>query len=300
MIMVVVNAVLYVVSRFLIEPEIKTSLKKNSMFYALVFFFFLTFTYEHFESMYYVFNALFFIAVTVLVFWSSRYHRQFEFRLALLFWFAFLFYKYYDFVWKLFHKSMALFILGVIFTAVAYGYDRRHRKKEGVKQSFMKTKLFMISLVIVVQFAMMGTQIIKSEYVLANGELIKLELQPLDPRSLIQGDYVILNYTISSIDLGVDLEAREKVEIILTLNDEGVYVYKGVYRHENKYNKPYERSDKDVMINARSNGWDGLIYGIESFFVPEGTGREVEGEAKFAYVKVASNGDAILVRLSGE
>jgi uncharacterized membrane-anchored protein/uncharacterized membrane protein len=300
MLMIGVNAVLYVVSRFLADPEIKASLMNNSMVYVLTFFFFLTFTHEYFETMYYVFNALFFIAVTALVFWSIKHDRQYEFRLALLFWFAFLVYKYYDFVWKLFHKSIALFILGIIFIVVAYAYDQRNRQNERVEPSFLKTKLLMISLVIIMQFVTMGFQIAKSEYVLAKGELIKLELQPLDPRSLIQGDYVILNYTISTIDLGVVLEAREKVEIILTPNDEGVYVYKGVFRHEYKYNKPYERSDKDVLINARSNGSDRFIYGIESFFVPEGTGREVEGEAKFAYVKVASNGDAILVRLSGE
>ena len=43
----------------------------------------------------------------------------------------------------------------------------------------------------------MSLQIGKSEYLLSHGKLIKLQLQPLDPRSLIQGDYVRLRYLIS-------------------------------------------------------------------------------------------------------
>jgi uncharacterized membrane-anchored protein len=200
-------------------------------------------------------------AVTVLVFWSSKNNKTFEYRLG-------------------------------------FYYDRRNRELVKAEPSFLIKKLWIIGLVIALQFATMGVQIAKSEYVLATGDLIKLQLQPIDPRSLIQGDYVILGYEISTIELDMDFSAREKVQVVLSPNEEGVYEYKGVYRYNGEYNQNYVKSDEDVIINARSNGGDRLIYGIESFFVPEGTGRAVEEEAEFAYVKVASNGDALLVRLS--
>jgi uncharacterized membrane-anchored protein len=298
LLLMLINAILYLASYAIGDPVIKESLKTNSLFYTLLLFFSLTFIHDHFEWIYYVYNALFLIAVTVLVFWSSKNNKTFEYRVGLLFWFAFLVYKYYDFVWKLFHKSIALFILGLLFMVVAYMYDRRNRELVKLEPSFLKKKLWIIALVIALQFAVMGVQIAKSEYVLATGDLIKLQLQPIDPRSLIQGDYVILGYEISTIELDMDFSAKEKVQIVLSPNEEGVYEYKGVYRYNGEYNQHYVKLDEDVIVNARSNGGDRLIYGIESFFVPEGTGRAVEGEAEFAYVKVASNGDALLVRLS--
>ena len=41
-----------------------------------------------------------------------------------------------------------------------------------------------------------------------------------------------------------------------------------------------------------------LVTGFESYFVPEGTGIEVERSAKYGIVKVNKNGDAMLVSLS--
>jgi uncharacterized membrane-anchored protein/uncharacterized membrane protein len=299
-VLVVIHALLYGLGKYLVHSPIKDSLKLNSLFYALIYFFSLTFMHSYYDFMYYVYNALFFILITVLTFWFNKQGDTIQFRVSLLFWFAFLFYKYYDLVWELLHKSVALFLLGILFIVVAYWYDRRNREPSRSQVSFLKTKLLMISLVIGLQFVLIGAQIAKSEYILSTGDLIKLELQPLDPRSLIQGDYVILSYSISSIEVNNNVKQGEKVQVILSPNEAGVYEYTGVYTYKGELNKEYTITDADVMINARYDGWSGLIYGIESFFVPEGTGREVERNARYAYVKVASNGDSILIKLTEE
>lgn len=299
-VLVVIHVTLYGISRYLVGSAIKNSLKYNSMFYVLVYFFSLTFMHSHYDFMYYVYNAMYFITITALVFWFNKQKNVFQFRVSLLFWFAFLFYKYYDFIWELLHKSAALFILGAIFIAATYWYDKRKGEPSKQQGSFLKMKLLMILLIIGLQFVLIGTQIAKSEYILATGDLIKLELQPLDPRSLIQGDYVILRYSISTIELKDKVKPMEKVQVVLTPNEAGVYKYTGVYKYNGKFNKAYSMTDTDVMINARANGWNGVIYGIESFFVPEGTGREVERNARYAIVKVASNGDSILIELTEE
>lgn len=299
-VILVIHVSLYAISRYLAGSSLKNSLKYNSMFYALIYFFSLTFMHSYYDFMYYVYNALFFITITALVFWFNKQGNTFQFRVSLLFWFAFLFYKYYDLIWELLHKSAALFLLGALFIVAAYWYDRRKREPDKPQASFLKTKLLMILLVIGLQLVLIGAQIAKSEYILATGDLIKLELQPLDPRSLIQGDYVILSYSITPIELNENVKQNDKVQVILSPNEEGVYKYTGVYKHKGEFNKEYRMTDTDVMINARYNGWNGLIYGIESFFVPEGTGREVERNARYAYVKVASNGDSILIELTEE
>jgi len=66
------------------------------------------------------YNVLFF-AVTGAMVWFGR--RQNSARLVWIggvFWFAFLFYKYYDLLWNLLDKSLALILLGVIFIAASW------------------------------------------------------------------------------------------------------------------------------------------------------------------------------------
>jgi uncharacterized membrane-anchored protein len=45
-------------------------------------------------------------------------------------------------------------------------------------------------------------------------------------------------------------------------------------------------------------GYDGIDYGIENYFIPEGTGPELARKAKVAVVRVGSNGNAMLVALA--
>jgi uncharacterized membrane-anchored protein len=128
---------------------------------------------------------------------------------------------------------------------------------------------------------------------------VKLELQPIDPRSLLQGDYVRLNYTISELpdEVGQQLDDQHiqgRVEIVLAKNDQGLHEFNRIYTDGETL-----RSD-EIVINGKkeSYSWNEINYGIENYFVPEGSGLEVEQNAHFAYVRVGSNGNAMLERLS--
>lgn len=137
-----------------------------------------------------------------------------------------------------------------------------------------KIILFFISLLwIVVAVAM----IISKQSTMRTGKSVVLETVPVDPRDLLRGDYIILRYKISTLDLNeiksekenykageaifVKLEPKEKFwEAVAVQNkkstDNGLYI-RGRTRYS--YNKKLE-----------------VIYGIESYFVPEGGGKEIE------------------------
>ncbi|MDP5146931.1 GDYXXLXY domain-containing protein [Shewanella sp. ULN5] len=62
--------------------------------------------------------------------------------------------------------------------------------------------------------ALVNLNIYQQEQQLANGDIVVFELAPVDPRSLMQGDYMALNYQISSnISQATDQE-----------NDDGLFV----------------------------------------------------------------------------
>lgn len=55
-----------------------------------------------------------------------------------------------------------------------------------------------------------------------------------------------------------------------------------------------EPEQDTVYLTGKYNGYDSVHFGIESFFVEEGTGLELERSAKYAKVIVSSEGNALL------
>ncbi|HHY74808.1 MAG TPA: GDYXXLXY domain-containing protein [Bacillus bacterium] len=56
----------------------------------------------------------------------------------------------------------------------------------------------------------------------------------------------------------------------------------------------------DVWLTGRLKGYKNIEYGIENYFVPEKTGWALQEKIKYAYVKVAANGDSMLVEVVEE
>ncbi len=62
----------------------------------------------------------------------------------------------------------------------------------------MKKNYFYLLVLIAVILAVMNTAIWQKEQMLAEGETVYLKLAPVDPRSLMQGDYMRLRYAIDN------------------------------------------------------------------------------------------------------
>lgn len=119
---------------------------------------------------------------------------------------------------------------------------------------------------------------------LASGREIVLEVVPVDPRSLFRGDYVILSYEISNIALPDGLERVHRGEIVyVTLQKTDAGVWQVV---KSSTARPSPTGPDQVVLKGRvryasspargTTGQARVRYGIESYFVPEGKGRELE------------------------
>ncbi len=121
------------------------------------------------------------------------------------------------------------------------------------------------------------TIIISKERILSTGNMIMLETEPVDPRDLLRGDYVILNYKISNIDIA--RLAREPgnysrgQQININLEPIGKFWQpKAVWLRT----KPSGGVNiKGVVRNSQGPALS-IEYGIESYFVPEGKGANIE------------------------
>jgi uncharacterized membrane-anchored protein len=140
-----------------------------------------------------------------------------------------------------------------------------------------------IAVVACVQTAVLGWMIWDRVKLLAYGREIELEVVPVDPRSLFRGDYVILNYGLSRLELPqgeTTLDRGDTVHVTLRQGAVGAWEVAGVSAAA-----PDNTPAGDVVLKGRiryasrpagAAPTANVSYGIESFFVPEGTGRDLE------------------------
>lgn len=268
---------------------------RNALAYSVVPLFILTFFFEG-QWLYWLLNSVFLLLSTSLVFYKPWQTNAFRYWVGLILWYAFLFYKYYDIAWSLVHKSITLLVAGIVVLLITRVVSRKYASTTVGKPTFVAKKWKSIWLVVVVMVAFVTYNGMKNETTIQNGKEIRLALVPIDPRSMLQGDYVTLRYDISTLPEATELPANKKIKVVLSPTRQGTYHYGGYYKIEGNWNKPYEPSDDDILINGVTYGEDDVQYGIESFFIEERTGQVFEDKT-IAIIKVSEKGNALLIEL---
>jgi uncharacterized membrane-anchored protein len=142
----------------------------------------------------------------------------------------------------------------------------------------MKRNLLL--LVFALQSAWLLGTVVVQERALAAGITILLETRRVDPRDLLRGDYLILNYKISDVPAHLfsppvtkDLAAGANIFVTLAPGTNGLYEVRRASTSE------IMPAAGEVLLRGQSAyaGWNAtnsihVAYGIENYFVAEGTG----------------------------
>jgi uncharacterized membrane-anchored protein len=143
-------------------------------------------------------------------------------------------------------------------------------------------------IVALVQSAILGSMVWDRIGLLRSGREVVLSIVPVDPRSLFRGDYVDLQYAeVSRVPLagapppadGTRRVPRQPVYVTLEQGPDGTWK-----RTAAATEKPSRVAPHQVILQGltRSERWQwrqgeaAVRYGIESYFVPEGKGLELE------------------------
>ena len=122
------------------------------------------------------------------------------------------------------------------------------------------------------------------EVALRTGTEVVLQTVPVDPRSLLQGDYTILDYEIATLHEHMqDRAVGERVYVVLK-EESGVWYGARYGSSRRNHVEPGE-----VFIQGRVDRRGHADFGIGTYFVPEGTGHIIENAQD---VKVVVNLDA--------
>lgn len=128
----------------------------------------------------------------------------------------------------------------------------------------------------------------QKERVMRDGRIVLLALAPVDPRSLMQGDYMALRYAIAD-DLEAELtSAPIDGELVLTLDGRGVVTT--ARRHGGE---PLGASEALLRYRVRGHR---VRLGAESFFFEEGRASRYE-RAAYGELRVDDEGESVLVGL---
>jgi uncharacterized membrane-anchored protein len=149
--------------------------------------------------------------------------------------------------------------------------------------------------------AILGYLVIDRVHLVLTGREIVLPIRPVDPRDLFKGDYARLGYGISRPERGLmaDVLAEARVErkvfVMIEPAADGVWQVVAV-----KPRRPGNLAPNQVLLAGRLSPWGdpSIRYGIERYFVPEGTGGKLEEFARTstlsAIVAVGSDGRAAI------
>lgn len=131
---------------------------------------------------------------------------------------------------------------------------------------------------------------VRKERVLAAGSVVLLALRPVDPRSLVQGDYMRLSLALVD-DLRRDRpgEADEAGQLVLRRDGNDIASYVRVAA-------PGESLGPDELLLRYTRHGYQVDAGPSAFFFAEGSGDRF-ARAAFAEVRLSPSGEAVLVGL---
>ena len=128
------------------------------------------------------------------------------------------------------------------------------------------------------------------ETALRVGTEVVLQTVPVDPRSLLQGDYAILDYEIASLQ-GSRRDWPVGQRVYAVLEEEGE-----VWNAERHFGTRPVGSQ--VFIKGQVDRTGHADFGIGTYFIPEGTGHIIEGARDVkVVVNLDSDGNAIIKRV---
>ena len=164
--------------------------------------------------------------------------------------------------------------------------------------------LAIIGLIVVLVAVNLGIK--KYETHLTTAEKVLLQLAPVDPRSLMQGDYMALNYAISEQIMAAieqqlaTTEDQQQIESLYNLSQDGLVVIKKDAQGVGHFVRLVSPSEEDQLSLAKEElllayrlRQGQLKIATNAFFFQEGQAAAFE-QAKYGLFRVNDKGEPLL------
>lgn len=154
----------------------------------------------------------------------------------------------------------------------------------------MKLRLSILWASLLAALLFVNYAIYQKEELINTGQPVLLRLVPVDPRSLIQGDYMALRYAIAA-----DLDASAlpgRGKLVIKLDADGVASFVRIYDGKTPL------AADELLLNYYEHNWE-ISLGAESFFFQEGEAQRYQN-ARYGELRLEPTGKSVLIGLRGE
>ena len=147
-----------------------------------------------------------------------------------------------------------------------------------------KTKKIILAVNLLLVLGFFVLSVVGKEETLANSRQILVQLAPVDPRSMMQGDYMALNYSITR-----RIWDNDGKYVVVKVDGDNVATF--VRQQDDK-----TLNDGELLIRWTTNKRGRKSIGADNYFFQEGTGDKYS-VAHYGLLRVDSAGNCILVGL---
>ena len=248
---------------------------------------------------------LYLTALLLLIYWTDS--RAF-FGLLVLAFIVYLGGFYYQLSIPLLYKGVLLVSFAVIFAIVTLFLRARYKSpSQSAVENYpvFKAPIGLVGVFLIALLGAVNYKVQQFEDVLATGKPVVLKIAPADPRSLMQGDYMVLNYAIlsdlqqsqfsseSNETTGIDelSPSGKKAYILVHLDQNHVATF---CEEQSEIPTDFKHCTPNVYLPIRYKGWLPELPSQDYFFA-EGKG-EYYAQSEYAEYRF-KDGILLLARL---
>ena len=207
---------------------------------------------------------------------------------------------YYQLAWPLATKAGVLVAAGLVLAVLAaWGLRQTQAAPANVDadlpapESRDRRGAWSLGLCVLAVLLVANGAIWQKETLIRDGRAVFVALAPVDPRSLMQGDYMALRFATDDVIRRHDLEGREDVPVTLVFKRDGQGVATPTRLHQGET----LAGDELVIQMVRKHGRWLLV--TDAFHFKEGEGARWAA-ARYGEFRVNAGGKALLVGLRGD
>lgn len=213
---------------------------------------------------------------------------------------------YYSLIIPLLYKALLLLLFALIFSCVAIYLLRKYKPQTQSAVGFAnvsKVKPLVALAVVLLILIPLNYKVQQFEDVLATGKPVVLKIAPVDPRSLMQGDYMALSYAIlndiranlneseDGVTLAKEKKHPSKVYALIHQDEQGVAT---LCRVEDSLPNDFKDCVANVYLPVNNFKWLPELPSQE-YFLAEGKGQHY-AQAEYAEYRF-KDGILLLARL---
>jgi uncharacterized membrane-anchored protein len=198
---------------------------------------------------------------------------------------------YYQLQWPLAQKAVVLAAAGAALAALAWRAGARRAGSLDAGATERRGAAALVASTMVGTLAVANFAIWQKEELIANGRKVFVQLAPVDPRSLMQGDFMRLNWSLPGSPREREpLVTLRRPQVIAKLDPRGVAQLVRVVTDAS----PLAADEIRIELTPKGGRW---MIVTDAWFFREGDGPRWE-RARFGEFRVLPDGRALLVGLA--